>query len=73
MSDRVLRLGLEQVILQATYEPGYGWRLLVVARHQGESFDDGERSTYQCLSNRELLDVIECEAWSVIEGVLPPL
>jgi hypothetical protein len=55
---RLFRLAVEAIAVSAHFEPGSGWRLVVSARRQGESWDEARSATYDALSTPELFDVL---------------
>lgn len=63
MSDqqRLFRLALDAVAIDAHYEPPNGWSLNVRARRGDESWQEGHHATYRPLTSSELVDVIVAE------------
>lgn len=58
---RLFRLAPESIAVQAFHVPGEGWRLRVLVRRQGESFEEAHDVSYDRLTTEELLDVISAD------------
>ncbi len=61
IENRLFRLAVEDIALNAHCEPGQGWSLRVAKRRQGEPWGDTPWEEYSKLSNAELLDVVLAE------------
>jgi len=61
MQERLFRLAVDAVTIQANHDAGEGWRLVVITKRQDEQWADAVRSEYSRLSTEELLDVIDSE------------
>jgi hypothetical protein len=60
--EKLFRLAYEAIALNAHYCHGEGWRLVVTARRQDETWDEAHQATYDRLTTDELADVICVEA-----------
>jgi len=61
IQDRLFRLAVESVNVNANHVAGEGWSVTITSRRQGEQWDESGASTYSSLSTAELLDVIDAE------------
>lgn len=68
MQQRLFRLALEAIVIQAFYEPAEGWRLRVITHRQGEPWTDADETLYFRLSSSELADVLAAEALHQLGG-----
>lgn len=56
--QRLFRLAVEALVMNATYEPGQGWSLRCAERRQGEPWADECWTEYAGLTTSELLQVL---------------
>jgi hypothetical protein len=58
---RLFKLAVEALNVQMWYVPGEGFLVRVVARRQGDTWTEAERTEYTHLSAPELVDVVDSE------------
>lgn len=58
---------IEAVLLNANYVAAEGWQLLVRARREGQTWDEGYRCSYERLTGLELQSVVDGELFLLTE------
>lgn len=59
--ERLFRLAVEAVVVQAHFVPGEGWRLHITTRRGDEEWSDAVARWYDRLTTPELADVLEAD------------
>lgn len=70
--QRLFRLAVEAITVNAHYEMGQGWRVIICTRRGDETWQEAVQEAYCCLRTDELEDVIAASLSVALGGPLGP-